>query len=388
MADSNSVSATCAVCGEQNPAANVFCGHCGSKLDFSAAILRDQIKAVLKTELKDQKVLEIETTQQIAGRLTEWAKTFGFFAGALLAILLGTLAIWGWRSFSDIDSKIKKASGDAVAATEQRVQAAQQRAAALDVASQDLDKRYQKLREDAARYEALGHEVESLKQSVARIEKRNFEPSAALTPDLQKKLDSTLKGFQEYVARLGYSTKQSQINVLIAPDDRKMPNASAYYDKQNQRIWILKEAASDPGYILREYMFSVLYSAGEPADLSEKTWQTVAVASGLAYYFPASFLDNARTMDLDLASGAAWEPPASLTDALANRPKAWASICWQLRNSIDPAILDKALLNTWFELAPSRLEESAAVFAQHLLAKLGNQAGRAAEILKARGVKA
>jgi hypothetical protein len=393
MADAASPSGplVCAVCRAANPASDLFCGQCGSRLDPSTAMLKEQIRAVLKSELKDQKVLEIETAQQVATRLTDWAKTFGVFAGALLAILLATLAIWGWRSFADIDGRIKKAADEAVSTTEQRIQRAQKRAADLDSASLELDKRYSKLRDDASRYEALEQEVDSLKKSVAQIEKRHFEPSSVLTPELQRTLEPLLAKFQVFVAALGYTTKQVQINILIAADDKSMPGAYAFYDEEHHRIWMIREAAGDPGNMLREYMHSVLYSPGTPTsvDRLDQDWQYYAVESGLAYYFPASFLDSPDTMQLKLGETALWdETSGTFQKAMYDRAKVWASICWQLRKSIERSGFERALLATWFEFEKSNKDtQFARDFARKLLDRLGPASGTASGILKSRGVK-
>jgi uncharacterized membrane protein YvbJ len=84
MDDSSPVLVTCPICGSRNSVTNVFCGQCGTRLDVSGDAVRYQIRSILKSELQDQTVVEIQTAQKIVTRVSEWAKLFGFYAGISL----------------------------------------------------------------------------------------------------------------------------------------------------------------------------------------------------------------------------------------------------------------------------------------------------------------
>jgi hypothetical protein len=90
-----------------------YCGDCGALLTGDDENIRSQIEAQLQETLdarfKDQKLVEYETTLAIAARITEWAKTFAFWAGVPLALLLIVLAIIGVQKFGDFTSKIDQA---------------------------------------------------------------------------------------------------------------------------------------------------------------------------------------------------------------------------------------------------------------------------------------
>ena len=53
----------------------------------------------------------------------------------------------------------------------------------------------------------LQQKVQLLGQKVEQLEKLRFEPSAALTPDLQTHLQESLDAFQAYFGKLGYKSK-------------------------------------------------------------------------------------------------------------------------------------------------------------------------------------
>lgn len=145
----------CPKCGSDNPSTNLFCGQCGGGLDASQAALAEAIRSVLKQELRDRKVIEVETAQNIVTRLTHWAKLFGLFAAVPLTLLLAILAILGVSKFADVNDKLKSA-GD--------------KAAALQVTSAELDQKYTQLKNDASRYETLKEEVDADSARVSALE--------------------------------------------------------------------------------------------------------------------------------------------------------------------------------------------------------------------------
>lgn len=64
--------------------------------------LQEQIRSVLEEKYKDQKSVELETSQAIAARLLDWAKTFGIIIGIPLTVLGALLGFFGIKSLSDI----------------------------------------------------------------------------------------------------------------------------------------------------------------------------------------------------------------------------------------------------------------------------------------------
>jgi F0F1-type ATP synthase membrane subunit b/b' len=90
-----------------------YCGDCGALLSDDDKSIRSQIEAQLQaaldTRFKDQKLVEYETTLAITARITDWAKTFAFWAGVPVALFLIVLAILGVQKFGDFTSKIDQA---------------------------------------------------------------------------------------------------------------------------------------------------------------------------------------------------------------------------------------------------------------------------------------
>jgi hypothetical protein len=68
----------CPACNSENPDAKKYCGDCGSLLQEDAlnTAIKKEVARELDARLKDQKVFEIETTQAIVSRVSDWAKLF------------------------------------------------------------------------------------------------------------------------------------------------------------------------------------------------------------------------------------------------------------------------------------------------------------------------
>ena len=96
----------CPKCNNESPEGKRFCGDCGARLQpvgyLSDEELQTRIRAAIKEELADQKVVEVEITESVLERITDWAKKLGFFGGIPLAALLLVLGLLGLKKYSDL----------------------------------------------------------------------------------------------------------------------------------------------------------------------------------------------------------------------------------------------------------------------------------------------
>jgi chromosome segregation ATPase len=106
---------TCPHCRAENPSENTFCGACGARLRPESApdlvslvdsAVDKQMAAVLESRLKNQSVVEVEIAEKIAERTMKWAKLAGFFIGIPVTLLIGILAFFGIRTYSDLDNLV------------------------------------------------------------------------------------------------------------------------------------------------------------------------------------------------------------------------------------------------------------------------------------------
>src|SRR4051794_3624295 len=106
---------SCLCYDAENPRANRFCGACGASLNTEVDALRDyvgrrlpqEIDAILVRRFKDQKAVEIETTELIAERLLKWAKIVGIVFGVPAAVLAGFISFVGLKSYNDLSAVLE-----------------------------------------------------------------------------------------------------------------------------------------------------------------------------------------------------------------------------------------------------------------------------------------
>ena len=109
----------CALCTTSNADNAKFCSECGNALDrtinLSRELVRSQVREIIAERYKDQKVVEIETTQAIADRFLGWSKLLGFVAGIPIALLFLILSILGIKTYTDFSTQVDKARADVTA---------------------------------------------------------------------------------------------------------------------------------------------------------------------------------------------------------------------------------------------------------------------------------
>ena len=340
----------CPRCKSANPLEKKFCGDCGALLTpvregsatFEFESFDNHVKAILDARVKDQKVLEIETAQAILTRVSEWVKLFGFFVAIPLGLLTATFALWGISSFVDFRrmvnsnrQQIEKQISEAKASTEQ-----------TKTDADALRAQYAKVRDEIG---SLPEDVKSLRVKVDDIEERiGFVKTKSLTPQLQKQLSSALEDFRRYCRGIGFKLKPGQPKVRIL--DNSDAALVAYYDPAKEEMVVSQRYASDPTTVLREYTHRILLSGGP-----SPTYARVAVESGLACYYPASFRQDSHCGSFDMREQHSFsEPQTSGVYPTVWGIHVWGGVFWELRQLLGPKMCDRLLYQFWTGLTSSR----------------------------------
>ncbi len=248
---------------------------------------------------------------------------------------------------------------------------------------------------------ALQQKVETLSAKVEQLERVTFEPSTALTPELQTQLQSSFDAFQAYMAKLGYQSQTGNVVVFVDPALKD----NVYYD--GTRIVLGEPLARDTDAVFREYTHHALLTN---VDWSNPANEQLAVESGLADYFPCSFnndpLFGERSVHLFRKHPDVRDKPAirnlrndrtfgeaSTNPEYHNVGEIWGGAFWELRERLGQAVADKLLFSTWGALESSNATDDFNVtFLKKLLetaqASEGAAAGRDIRaIFKRRGLK-
>jgi hypothetical protein len=347
----------CPRCEAHNPDGNRFCGDCGAPLDptFVAIkdIVRDQVNGVIKDNYKDQKLLEVETAQAVASRLSDWAKLFGFFVGIPIAILLLVLGGLGIKTYSDFASQVDKAQNEVAA----HLQDAQERAAKLRTEGESLAQDYERLSAQFSDTKALAEQLKTLSAKVDVIgEKLGFTPTSNVSSDTKNRLEAAFDKFRQYYTTLGYRSAAETVNLDIRAK-MDIAGALSYYDPDKRMMVIDAKYAEDPIVLYREYSHHVLYSSGIPKDPNSMFWSYYAIESSLAWYFPCSFVNNPKpptaASSWDLSKKRQFnEMKPNVTSAMIDGTEIWGNAFWEMRMALGQEVADRILFETWFKMQP------------------------------------
>ena len=278
------------------------------------------------------------------------------FASLFVLLTLLVLGILDIKTYSDFSRPVKTTQQDIAKNLEQ----AQIQAKVIKEEGDRLTDEYQKLRTQLGDVGALAQDVRSLETKVRQIEEQiAFKPSDALTPEIQKELESSFYSFQRYLQTLGFKPKEGKVSVHIDP---KLKD-NAYYDSNRNLIVVGAPLAGDKDVIFREYTHHVLISPAK-ANFGSLGDTVMAVESALADYFPCSF--NNDPVFGEIAAAEIWKAQyirnlqneRKFSEVSPNTPyqnagEIWGGAFWQIRQLLGQAKADKLLFSAWMSFRPA-----------------------------------
>jgi DNA repair exonuclease SbcCD ATPase subunit len=212
----------CPFCQAENAEGAKYCGQCGAPHDPIAGKLKDYLQSSLRSEveraiearLKDQKLVELDTSLAVAERLTGWAKLFGAFVGiplGALALLLGFLGIRSYQDFEnltqgatvEVTKELGSARAEAETATGKAKEASNQ-VQMLNDKAKELVQGVAEVSQKLAEVSALGSEVGELKTRAVDVEKE-LSQASALTSEV-KGLTSKVSELESRFSKIGRVT--------------------------------------------------------------------------------------------------------------------------------------------------------------------------------------
>jgi hypothetical protein len=208
-------------------------------------------------------------------------------------------------------------------------------------------------------FAVLQKKVDTLGAKVEKLERLTFEPSAALTPELQTKLQSSFDAFQAYLAELGYQSQTGNVQIFVDPTLKD----NVYYD--GNRIVLGEPLAKDSDAAFREYTHhALLAKTGVDRPMSNEQH---SVESGLADYFACSFNNDplfgeqsihlfrkypgfeAKSAIRNLKNDRTFDEAAENPE-FHNVGEIWGGAFWELRERLGQPAADKLLFSTWAAL--------------------------------------
>ena len=229
----------------------------------------------------------------------------------------------------------------------------------------------------------------------------SFTPSSALTPELQKVLETSLQNFKAFLIKLGFAVPLETISVTISPGTI-VDNQGwfALWDSTTHSIMVASAFASDDVWVLRQLAHALIKPSGEPSP------HYSAIESGLATYFPCSFTHTPMMGEKASAAGKAIVPPQDLrkrrkfveirlddwSSVQNDGSEVWGGALWEIRQLLGPETADRLIANTWQAFPPKKQGNAYVSFRNKLLTNSrsiegGRYKEQVREIFQRRGLR-
>jgi hypothetical protein len=370
-----------------------------SEEDLDARITR-----VLSAQLKDSKVVEIETAQAIADRLFSWGKSFALVAGVPLTLGAFLLGLFGYQKYSDFTSTVSSAEQKAL---DQINKAAVQTGEEFEGRATKLRQGYEKLESQLRETETLPAKIQDLSNRLQLLEQIEIGGPAKI-PDLAKSaLLTNLEKYRDYMRQIGYQIPATKLNIKFDPQ----VTANAYYTAIENSIVMDPTLADDPETMYHAYTHHVL------KEVNPKAWDAAistvaALNEALSVYLPCSYEGASKFGGKFVQTFAKVLPPdmaklgylhnlqntskiASETEIEPHKAgEPWAAALWEIRATLScsPDVAqceraDRILLAAWASpwLDQASPKTAGQHFAQAIVAAIAGS-GTAEEVKQARSV--
>jgi hypothetical protein len=205
----------CFKCNAENPDAKRFCGDCGAELKSSGPLsdsdLRAHIRSVIRDELADQRVVEVEITERVLGKLSEWGKLLSYFAGIPLAaalLLFGFLGIKKYADLSELASAAESKIGPVIAKAQASAATVEKQTEMMKTESQAIEDQISKLKPKISAIEAESARLAGLE--------KNFDQKFAAQ---QASFDKRVSGIQGEVEQIKQSIHPPRYEIRTGVDE-------------------------------------------------------------------------------------------------------------------------------------------------------------------------
>jgi len=203
------VQMNCPRCNAPNTEDKNYCGDCGTPLNPSLVYLEGFIKAQVKESLdarfKDQKLLEVETSQAVIERVKSWTTLFGYFVAIPIALLVLAFAVFGIKEFRDFRALVKSAQDQLKPRLEQAKSSADNAKQQADEAQREAaeaKKTIQSASGVATQVRTLSAQFSQLENQTSLQMKNASERADKQLRELDSKIESATKDIAEQQKKL------------------------------------------------------------------------------------------------------------------------------------------------------------------------------------------
>jgi hypothetical protein len=242
----------CPNCNSPSSDGKKYCADCGTPLDpqmrHVEVLVKAQVERAVQEKFKDQKLVDIETSQAIAERLHGWAKLLAFFVAIPLAIILVALGFAGVEKYSDfknmigsVENEVKPKIEQAKSDSEQAQKTAREAKADAEASKKTIESATAEAKKQLGSATELARSVKALSDRVSGVEQQTSDQLKgsgkrvdARVAELDSKIDAAIKDIAEQQRRLAstdelvktlfskgtteyFQTKTNGPNVVVYP---------------------------------------------------------------------------------------------------------------------------------------------------------------------------
>jgi hypothetical protein len=204
----------CPQCQADNAEGKNFCSDCGFLLTPQLKLLvRSQVKEYIREHLKQENVVEIETTERVAARLLKWARLYYAFPAAVLLIVL---ALFGISDYSDFHRTVKRATEELKPKLDRAISEADTATAKAQDAERKSDEAVKSINAAIARMNAQLASAQQLSNKVSGMESQTTGQIAGASKHVEQRvteLDKKVEAANKEIA--AQQEKLTSTNELV-----------------------------------------------------------------------------------------------------------------------------------------------------------------------------
>ncbi len=208
----------CPRCNAPSPEGKRYCADCGTPLDpslvYVEGFVRNQIKESLDEKFRDQRLVEIETSQAVVERVYGWSKLFAYFVAIPLALLLVGLGIAGIRKYEDFTALVRGAEGQVKPRLEQAKASAETATQQADEAQRKAEEAKKTVESELKSASGVADKVQALSAEFAKLEKETSlqmkgasERADRQLTELGSKIDAATRDMAEQQKKLASTSE-------------------------------------------------------------------------------------------------------------------------------------------------------------------------------------
>ena len=242
----------CEHCAESLASGDNFCRNCGDRTNAVTVASVSMEVSDLKTKLevlttaqigKEQKYLDVETTEMVVERLKKWSTYFAWFAGVPVALLLITLSIFAGKTYTNFTDIVRDGKNEVATLLGQAKRdsgAAVSQAKGALVTSQEVNRQVQVADNDI---KSVSAQVQDNTSKVNQLGKSIEDEQAAV-----KTLNGQIQSQQKSLLNISHQVESLNQSKIVQEINDQHPEFGVHV-VESQAGEILSKSAKQPGTI-------------------------------------------------------------------------------------------------------------------------------------------